>query len=238
MGKQDLQPPQPSKSFIKGDEKNVSVDIWDQNYIKKIQSESEEIMEIREKLRQGDGEESKLYENCNGLIRKKLSNGRKAFIIPNNKVEVDKIIKEIHQTVYLGAHFGVSKTETIIRRKFYWYGMKKDIKKYIGGCYKCRASKIKDAKEAIKEKIKEQTPKPQAQYQTPNQVEEIYINEGDLVFVWRRPSTKKSTPHLEGPFKTIEATKLNVIYKEGKKKKKPHKDDIRVARNETGESEE
>ena len=47
----------------------------------------------------------------------------------------------IHYNTDLAGHFGISKMLKLIRRKYFWLSLKKDIKSYIKSCYKCQRGK-------------------------------------------------------------------------------------------------
>ena len=52
-----------------------------------------------------------------------------------------KLISKYHNDLLVG-HFGIEKTRELIARKYYWPGLKKDVKSYIRECNVCLASKM------------------------------------------------------------------------------------------------
>jgi len=56
--------------------------------------------------------------------------------IPNNKDIKEEILKEHHDSADVG-HSGQHRMQELIKRTYWWPGLKKDVKKYIQGCIKC-----------------------------------------------------------------------------------------------------
>ena len=46
-----------------------------------------------------------------------------------------------HHNDPLAGHFGIDKTKRLVRRKYYWPSLRKDVKNYVRGCDVCLASK-------------------------------------------------------------------------------------------------
>jgi len=57
--------------------------------------------------------------------------------VPNNRKIKEEILKENHDLADVG-HPGQHRTLELIKRTYWWLGLKEDIKKYIQGCFKCQ----------------------------------------------------------------------------------------------------
>ena len=67
--------------------------------------------------------------------------------VPNNKKIWEEILKENHDSVDIG-HLGQHRMLEILKRTYWWLGLKEDIKKYIQGCFKCQQNKVQHQKKA------------------------------------------------------------------------------------------
>jgi len=56
--------------------------------------------------------------------------------VPNNKKLREEILKEHHDPVDIG-HPGQYRILELLKRTYWWPGLKEDIKKYMQGCLKC-----------------------------------------------------------------------------------------------------
>jgi len=61
--------------------------------------------------------------------------------VPNNRKIKKEILKENHDLADVG-HPGQHRMLKLIKRTYWWPGLKKDIKKYIQGCFKCQQNKV------------------------------------------------------------------------------------------------
>ena len=61
--------------------------------------------------------------------------------IPNNKRLKEQILQENHDPVDIG-HLGQQKMIELVKRNYWWLGLKEDIKKYMQCCIKCQQNKI------------------------------------------------------------------------------------------------
>ena len=59
--------------------------------------------------------------------------------IPHGSIR-ELLIAELHEGGLAG-HFGVTKTTNLLREKFHWPGLRKDVHKYIGKCIVCKKAK-------------------------------------------------------------------------------------------------
>ena len=61
--------------------------------------------------------------------------------VPNNKDIKEEILKEHHDPADV-RHPGQHKMKELIKRTYWWPGLKEDIKKYVQGCIKCQQNKV------------------------------------------------------------------------------------------------
>ena len=61
--------------------------------------------------------------------------------VPNNKKLREEILKEHHDPVDIG-HPGQHKMLELLKKTYWWPGLKEDIKKYVQGCLKCQQTKF------------------------------------------------------------------------------------------------
>lgn len=107
-----------------------------------------------EKIREAQNDDPKLK-----LIIQKIENGKpnrhtKKFELKDNKVLIlkqrykdkplliapNKLIFEIIQEAHK-AHFGFPKTYELVKSRFYWFGMYRDVKNYCAACIPCNKNK-------------------------------------------------------------------------------------------------
>jgi len=67
--------------------------------------------------------------------------------VPNNRKIKEEILKENHDLVDM-RHLGQHKMLEVIKRTYWWPGLKEDIKKYMQGCFKCQQNKVQHQKKA------------------------------------------------------------------------------------------
>ena len=60
--------------------------------------------------------------------------------MPNDPAVRQEIMKMNHDDPY-GGHFGVARTTELIRRKYYWPSVGRDIKKYVSTYDVCQRTK-------------------------------------------------------------------------------------------------
>ena len=61
--------------------------------------------------------------------------------VPESTALRSELMKRHHDHIYAG-HFGVSRTLELLRRKYYWPGMNKDIAEYVQTCEICQLGKV------------------------------------------------------------------------------------------------
>ena len=65
--------------------------------------------------------------------------------VPNNKKIQEEILKENYDSVDIG-HLGQHRMLELLKRMYWWSGLKKDIKKYIQKYFKCQQNKVQHQK--------------------------------------------------------------------------------------------
>ena len=67
--------------------------------------------------------------------------------IPNNKDLKEEILREHHDPADIG-HLGQHRMQELIKRTYWWPGLKEDIKKYVQGCVKYQQNKVQHQRKA------------------------------------------------------------------------------------------
>jgi len=127
-----------STSKIKVFEERKRAD--ESDIIKKIRKNNTREKEIIQVMKREDGlawEEDKVA----------YMEGR--IYIPNNKDIKEEILKEHHDPANVG-HPGKHRMQELIKRTYWWLGLKEDVKKYVQGCVKCQQNKVQHQKRAGK----------------------------------------------------------------------------------------
>ena len=103
----------------------------------KTRKENEILKEIRRNAIRKN-EVVQALERNNGLTweedRVVYMEGR--VYIPNNKKIKEEILKENHDSVNVG-HPGQHRMLKLLKRNYWWPGLKEDIKIYVQSCFKC-----------------------------------------------------------------------------------------------------
>jgi hypothetical protein len=89
------------------------------------------------------GEADGFYLTEGGTL--KTSSGR--AVIPSNAELRRDILDEAHQTQYT-VHPGNNKMYQYLKKKFWWQGMKKDIREYVVQCHSCQLVKAEHQRPA------------------------------------------------------------------------------------------
>ena len=114
----------------------------------KTREENEILKEIRRNATR-DNEVVQALERNNGLTweedRVVYMEGR--VYIPNNKKLKEEILKENHDLVDV-RHPGQHRMLELLKRNYWWPGLKKDVKRYIQGCFKCQQNKVQHQRKA------------------------------------------------------------------------------------------
>jgi len=61
--------------------------------------------------------------------------------VPNNKKIKEEILKENHDLVDVG-YPGQHRMLELLKRTYWWPGLKENIKRYVQGCFKCQQNKV------------------------------------------------------------------------------------------------
>lgn len=79
------------------------------------------------------------FEITNGLLYRntvdKIGRPYKQLVIP--KKRIPDILTEMHDSLWSGGHWGIKKTQTKIKERFFWTNMTKQIKEYVRSCRTC-----------------------------------------------------------------------------------------------------
>ena len=67
--------------------------------------------------------------------------------VPNNKKIKEEILKENHDSVDVG-HPGQHRMVELLKRTYWWPGVKEDVKRYVQGCFKCQQNKVQHQRKA------------------------------------------------------------------------------------------
>ena len=67
--------------------------------------------------------------------------------VPNNKKIQEEILKENYDSVDIG-HPEQHRMLELLKRTYWWPGLKENIKRYVQGCFKCQQNKIQHQKKA------------------------------------------------------------------------------------------
>jgi len=65
--------------------------------------------------------------------------------VPNNKKIREEILKENYDMVDMG-HPGQQQMMELLKRNYWWPGLKEDVKKYIQGYFRCQQNKVQHQK--------------------------------------------------------------------------------------------
>ena len=79
------------------------------------------------------------FRTDSGLIARKCNRGEKALIYVPKALR--KFILHRYHGLPISGHMGVQKTSNIIRGKYYWKGMGKDVERWIKSCLVCKLRK-------------------------------------------------------------------------------------------------
>ena len=67
--------------------------------------------------------------------------------IPNNKDLKEEIMREHHDPADV-RHLGQHRMQELIKRTYWWLGLKEDVKKYVQECVKCQQNKMQHQRKA------------------------------------------------------------------------------------------
>ena len=70
----------------------------------------------------------------------------KVYVLNNKKIK-EEILKKNHDSVDVG-HPGQHRMLELLKRNYWWPGLKEYIKIYVQGCFKCQQNKVQHQKKA------------------------------------------------------------------------------------------
>jgi len=108
------------------------------NILKEIRRNTTRKREVTQALRKKDG----LTWEEDGIV---YMDGR--IYVPNNRKTRETILKENHDEADIG-HPGQHRMMELIKRTYWWPGLREDVKNYIQGCFKCQQNKVQHQKKA------------------------------------------------------------------------------------------
>jgi len=108
------------------------------NILKEIRRNTTREREVIQALKKKDG----LTWEEDGTI---YMDGR--IYVPNNRKTRETILKENHDKADI-EHPGQHRMMELIKRTYWWPGLRKDVKNYIQGCFKCQQNKVQHQKKA------------------------------------------------------------------------------------------
>lgn len=108
------------------------IDILKDENIPDEKEEQKEFLDKVEKIHEK-------YSLIDEILYKWVEKSSPVIVIPFALRE--RIIRECHEDVLLGAHLGIVKTLEKIRKRFYWKNLIRDTKKHINSCIKCQQRK-------------------------------------------------------------------------------------------------
>jgi hypothetical protein len=108
--------------------------------IRKDQKDDEKINEIRQLIIDGKGKD--FCEDAEGVVWFK-----DRLCVPDIKAIRELILKEAHETAYF-IHPGSEKMYQDLKKRFWWYGMKREIAEYVAVCDSCQRIKAEQQRPA------------------------------------------------------------------------------------------
>jgi len=114
------------------------IKIEENNRLKEIKRNMTREKEIIQALKKEDG----LTWEKDGVVYME-----ERIYVPNNKKIKEEILKENHDIVDMG-HPGQHRMLEVIKRTYWWPGLKNNVKKYVQGCFKYQQNKIQHQKKA------------------------------------------------------------------------------------------
>jgi len=103
-------------------------------------------LEIMKEIKRNNTKEQEVVQALEKNNRLSWEEDRIVYVegriyIPNNKKLKEKILQENYDSVDVG-HPGQQQMLELIKRNYWWPGLKKDIKKYVQGCFKYQQNKV------------------------------------------------------------------------------------------------
>ena len=138
---------------MKEDNKDVQLlkdEIWARRTTAKITMLGRKVMpeegDILKKIQKNNTREKEVVQALEKKDRLTWEEDGVAYIegkiyIPNNKDLKEEILREHHDPADVG-HPGQHRMQELIKRTYWWLGLKEDVKKYVQGCTKCQQNKV------------------------------------------------------------------------------------------------
>jgi len=130
----------------KEDNKDVQLlknEMWTRKTTVKIMMLERKVMieesDIVKKIRKNNTREKKIIQALKKKDGMAYMEGR--IYVPNNKKLREEILKEHYDPVDIG-HPGQHRMLELLKRTYWWPGLKKDIKKYVQECLKYQQNKV------------------------------------------------------------------------------------------------
>jgi hypothetical protein len=108
--------------------------------IRKGQKVDDRINEIRQLIIDGKGKDFR--EDAEGVVWFK-----DRLCVPDIKLIREVILMEAHETTY-SIHHGSEKMYQDLKKRFWWYGMKREIAEYVAVCDSCQRIKVEHQRPA------------------------------------------------------------------------------------------
>ena len=143
----------------KEDNKDVQLlkdEIWARRTTAKITMLGRKVMpeegDILKKIRKNNTREKEVVQALEKKDRLTWEEDGVAYIegkiyVPNNKDLKEEILREHHDPADVG-HPEQHRMQKLIKRTYWWPGLKEDVKKYVQGCIKCQQNKVQHQRKA------------------------------------------------------------------------------------------
>ena len=138
---------------MKEDNKDVQLlkdEMWTRRTIARITMLGQKMMpekgDILKRIRKNNMREKEVVqalEKNKGLAWEEdgVAYMKERVYMPNNKEIREKILKEHYDPANIG-HPGQHRMLELLKRTYWWPGLKEDVKKYVQGCFKCQQNKV------------------------------------------------------------------------------------------------
>ena len=110
---------------------------------RKVMMEESDIVKKIQKNNTREKEATQVLEKKDGLAWEEdgMAYMERRIYVLNNKKLREEILKEHHDPADIG-HPRQHRMLELLKRTYWWPGLKEDIKKYIQGCLKCQQNKV------------------------------------------------------------------------------------------------
>lgn len=124
--------------------KTNKIDLQNEQSLDEFCSDIINTLKAREQISPNQARIRANYSLQNDLLYKVNRNNEYLLVIPKTKVST--VLISGHD-VPLAGHLGFSRTYGIIRQRYYWKNMRKDIKKYVATCDTCQRRKFRNTRQ-------------------------------------------------------------------------------------------